>query len=294
MKKAKIVNLLNNLLGRVGFVLVGKQWLKSNTFKIVDLRTGGGNISPIEALSFFSVQDLMYVLNIPLDKVITSKPMKAWIETARLIDKEDLSTPIRGRASFLFLQDFYQSFQPKNVAERLGLVLENSKGKNREYLKSHPLKTVMPWESINPEDRYKLNINVFTKECKEYGQLEYKSKDGYNAFGPISLRILEMEYNRLVSVYKSIKDQGYNEKYGYLKAGSVFVKDNDYKLSIVGGRHRAAVMFSLKYEYIPVTISKDKSVKLISNEVDTWNHVKSGLLTKAQAEELFDKQIVIE
>ncbi len=292
--KVKILNLLNSLLGHAGLVLVGKQWLKNNTFKIVDLRTGGSNISPAEALSFFSVQDLMYVLNIPADKIVTSKPMKAWIETVRLIDKEDPTTPVRERASFLFLQSFYLNFQPQNVAERLGLAVDISNEKNREFLESNPLYAVMPWEWMSPENRFKQYNEGYAEECLEYGNIKPQKEDGVDVFGPVSERILEMEYYRLHSVYKSIYQEGYKERYGYPKAGFIYVIGNEYKLSITGGRHRVAVLFALQYEYIPVTVSKDKSVKLLRNEVNNWNHVKSGLFTPIQALELFDKQIVIE
>jgi hypothetical protein len=220
--------------------------------------------------------------------------MKAWIETARLIDKEDHSVPFRERASFLFLQDFYQSFQPENVAERIGLTVEYSNDINRKYLESQPLYAVMPWEIISTDNRFKLYLDGYAEECLEYGNIIPNKEDGVDIFGPVSQSILEMEYHRLLSVYNSIKKQGYNEQHGYPVAGSVFVTGNEYKLSILGGRHRVAVMLALQYEYIPVTVSKDNSVKLLRDDVETWHHVKSGLFSKEQALELFDKQVVIE
>jgi len=53
-------------------------------------------------------------------------------------------------------------------------------------------------------------------------------------------------------------------------------------------------MLAFHFESIPLTVSKDKSIKLNRDEVETWKHVKSGLFTKEQALELFDKQVVIE
>lgn len=292
--KTKIVNLLNTILSRFGFVLVGKQWLKENTFRIVDLRPGECSISPMDALSFYSLQKLMYVLNIPTERIVTSKPMRAWIETVRLRDKEEEATPLTERPSFLYLQNFYNQFQPRNVAERLEITKESQNENSQKFLESHPLFAVLPWDIVSPDKSYKYNYDVFFKECIEYGGIELKKEDGYNVFGPVSQRLLEMEYNRLISVYNSIKTKGYDEKHGYPKAGSIFVSGKEYKLSIVGGRHRVAVMLALHYEYIPITISKDKAVRLERKEVDTWYHIKSGLFSREQALELFDMQIVIE
>lgn len=92
----------------------------------------------------------------------------------------------------------------------------------------------------------------------------------------------------------SIKESGYNEQYGYPKANTIFSLDHEkYYVSVIGGRHRTAAMIALEYEFMPITISKDKCYLAKANEVGLWYQVKKGLYTKDQALDIFKNMIAI-
>lgn len=124
MKKG-LLNLINCILRYVGYIVVSREWLRTNTFRIVDLRGSTTKITPSDILSFYSTQDLMYVINISTKSIARSRLLDAQVQTLKILEKENLSgmkpKNITESKSFKYLVDFYLKYTPRNVAERLEL-----------------------------------------------------------------------------------------------------------------------------------------------------------------------------
>lgn len=106
-------------------------------------------------------------------------------------------------------------------------------------------------------------------------------EDGWAFSGPVHPDKGRLEFLRLISLYQSIKENGYDQTKGYI--GVIQIKrDNEYRYLVGGGGyHRALVMAALGYEYIPARFNRNSTIDV--NDVDFWPQVRNGLWSKNQA-----------
>ena len=182
------------------------------------------------------------------------------------------------------LSQFYSTFQPKSVSEYLYLektannILNNLPASGMAY----------PWSNLEPLDRIKQR----TLEI-EFDNKEHKSKikiDGGDSFyGPVSLEKGELEYKRLINVYNSIKDNGFNvDVKGKNNIAAIVLESNGtYRYFINYGQHRVAALSNLDHEHIILQIEKGLIVR--RSEVTFWPGVIKGYFTKSEALKVFDR-----
>jgi len=141
---------------------------------------------------------------------------------------------------------------------------------------------------------YPLNIYKFLQpwdltQIKLAGEKSLSHSHGNQAFGPVSPRKLELEYNRLVKAFHSIRKNGYGPHNG--DDGEItgyFLKDSeDYRFMIRSGYHRTAVLSVLGYKKIRATFSKYCNRKISIKDIHNWPQVKNGLFDKKIAEMIF-------
>ena len=144
----------------------------------------------------------------------------------------------------------------------------------------------MPWDIVDYK-QYQLRMqNGMKREFEENSQWIYCVEDGHKFFGPVSERMLQVEYKRLTSTFDSIQKEGF---YNYEKLrGVLLINQDTIKVDIIGGMHRLSALLALDYDAIPVYIEMNKNRIIKNEECKNWHHVKSGLYNEEQALEIFD------
>lgn len=181
------------------------------------------------------------------------------------------------------LDDYYRAVQPSSAAEWLDL----EDGAVPALEDQPPWARVWPWEGRDIETRRNKAEAAASVEGEQFGR-NLTIEDGWNNFGPVSDRLLEMETDRLFELMQSIRRYGYRRKDrpgGDIDVAVLWNDEDQWGFKTTGGAHRAAVLAGLGYEQIPVRITRMVRRK----DVDIWPNVSSGLYSREQAVALFDR-----
>jgi hypothetical protein len=188
------------------------------------------------------------------------------------------------------LEDYYNSFQPASVPDALGLT---NTGPGVSKLEDLPVIACPgPWIAKDINYFIENTKRKIGKENSLHG-VRISYYHGGGGFGPISEQKGELEYNRLIKVYCSIKATGYKRHDGIDGdiGGIILKKNNSYRIFVNSGHHRIAALAALNYGYIPVRINTGVGLAGIVNREDasSWPMVSSGLFRKSEALALFDR-----
>lgn len=186
------------------------------------------------------------------------------------------------------LEEYYEKFRPSSMRN----VLDSD---NINLDKYHPMATVMPWSTSTPDKKFlraciDINAqNILSREAHKLG-LSEKDSYGWQYFGPVSDNLGKLEYDRLISVYSSIKKNGYNpNQYGYIH-GQFLVDNEDWVWVNIGGKHRFATLAALEFKTIPVALrSRSSALFIHRSDADYWPNVKNGIFSKHDALNIFDR-----
>lgn len=186
------------------------------------------------------------------------------------------------------LYKFYQSFQPKNAAEMLGIELPS----NKMLLEAPPGAAPFFWRQGRLEDRTVQRECEVIDDNREHGEnLDAAAGDPF--FGPVSLRKGELEFRRLQAIVKSIKSKGVVvDKNGISNINAICLyAENDWRYVIVfGGQHRIAALAALGIDDVVVQVRPEGLGGVVSRvDAEHWPMVKSGILTKTEALQIFDR-----
>lgn len=182
------------------------------------------------------------------------------------------------------LYNFYASFQPKSIAEYLYL----------ETAVNHSINTFsasgvfLPWQDIDPTQKIKQRALEIIHDNKEHKSiLGVSSGDPF--YGPVSLDKGELEYNRLVKVYRSIFKSGFKiDLKGKNNINAVVLeKENEYCYFVFSGQHRIAALSVLNYKKVALQIYKGLVVR--RSEVSYWPGVTNGYFSESEALAIFDR-----
>jgi hypothetical protein len=161
------------------------------------------------------------------------------------------------------LYKYYHKFNPQNLSQSM---FETNEIKSlNKFTKMH---MCHPWEK-----------NIY-KMKPEKGLLE---ADGCQHFGKVSYRKGLLEFKRLITLYKKIKAKGY-KKNKYV-SGYLLKRYNDYRIVLVSGNHRMAVMAALRYKIIKMKIINAIDI----NDIHNWTMVQTGLLKENEARKMFER-----
>ena len=189
------------------------------------------------------------------------------VTTAKqLIENPDLDLT----DSYLF--EYYESFQPQTYGEVYRLNKKN---------KLHLLPQTSffhPWLHWIPTKLFRAGL-----------------------FGPKHITNVEHRLLRLKNLIKNIQDLGYRPSADDIVEGYILLGKDDYRFLITGGHHRIAVIAAchqtskaFHFNEVLVKYEKERSnVKIVDvSKIDDWPGVKSGYLTKTDAEEMFNSYFV--
>ncbi len=182
------------------------------------------------------------------------------------------------------LAEYYRTVQPTNAAEWLGL----SPDEVPELANAPCCARLMPWDAETIDERYHGVQSLARSENRRYGK-PLGIDHGWKLCGPVTEPFLELQTDRLHSLYRSFKEQGlvrHDELDGDIRTAVLIDEHGDWRwLQCGGGFHRSAVASALGYRTIPVRIWR----LIFREHVDLWPQVASGEFSRRGALKLFDR-----
>jgi hypothetical protein len=247
----------------------------------LDLR--GVTDSPIEAAIVAGRRS--YVIEVPLAHCrgaigfpYTQETLQPFVRTVRAY--------LAGEASNYQdspLKEYYDSVQPKNAWELLGLAGEP----NPKFLKYPPFAYALPWSQVSLEERLRNRSVLLTRENIERGAgLGIAHGD---SVGPNALEKGTLEFQALARLADSIRKKGYvrdSGKDGDISGTPLIDSEGEARYLVRRGKHRIAVLTALGFERVPVRFGLKA---LRPNEASHWPRVRDGLFTREQAVNLFER-----
>ncbi len=174
------------------------------------------------------------------------------------------------------LEKFFQKFTPKNRQEQWAPHLEQGiYPANKGWIG-------LPWIRVPGKT---------TSVAKKFETELTRNRGGNQHFGPNSQKFGQEELGRIIKAYQHM-EKGYQPELfpdGYIN-GYLLKKDDDYRLIVTEGQHRAAALSVLGYSEITAKVSSDSNhMKLVDyNNAEYWPGVKNGLFSPEDAKILFD------
>jgi len=187
------------------------------------------------------------------------------------------------------LQKFYDSWQPKNAAESLGLPPHNS---STILQQTDAKAAVLPWETILPEARMESRNREMRIQKRKAFMRGKKAELHWHLMGPASSEAGQLEFERLLKIYYSIKKRGYirSSKPDGDICGYLLLDQEKWCILVYGGgQHRVSALSALFYNKIPIRLFYQKPSIVRREDVAHWPHVRSSLFTKGQALIIFDQ-----
>ena len=182
------------------------------------------------------------------------------------------------------LADYYETYRPTSAADVLGLT-----GEEAPVLAQHDaLSYCMPWHAGSPDVHRRRRVARGRREAREHG-VNAGADDGDTLFGPVSLMKGQLEMDRLLRVFRSIRSQGYRRHPGRVGdvGGVLYLGESpDWCVAVTGGQHRVAAAAALGYRSLPVRFSV---VPVRRGEAGLWPQVRAGRVGRAAALAVFDR-----
>ena len=171
------------------------------------------------------------------------------------------------------MQNFYSDNQPDNILTCHRI--QHDKGSFDKNFFLDP-EGCLPWLRYN-------NKNEIMPE----GELNLL--DGRQQFGPVTMKKLNFEIERLDNVMLSIKKNGFiPEKFeGYPRGYFILNTNEDWVFYIVGGSHRVAALVALNFEYIPVILQPNYPSIVTQNKIYDLPKILDNKLNKSEAKNIF-------
>jgi len=191
-----------------------------------------------------------------------------------------------------YLEWYWNTWQPSNLAEYFRIHAEPV---HSQLLNTPPIHNISPWSPSH-------SISYMQKKGwlnrKDYRALCESGSIPARSCGPKPDWFGAERFKNLISVYKSIKLNGYCEKppetvpFGDQHlVGKCMVRSGEVRVLIANGQHRASSLVTLGYEKLPVIFftQNNRGPDIIRKEdVVSWPLVQKGIFTKEQGLSIFD------
>lgn len=151
--------------------------------------------------------------------------------------------------------------------------------------------SVLPWDSLSPDERRARLIKVMGKEHKLEKCEAEQLRDNAETLSK-SERFIDIEISRLVNIIASLRRHGYQRSLTVGKRGipedvqaTVLVKGDEWVWCSQSGNHRATVAAALDMKCVPIQVNRvvDRA------HVAIWPNVRRGVYSKEGAIKLFDR-----
>lgn len=241
---------------------------------------------PLEALCILQGGEKVAAFECPLDRTIHRKGFcwdasKGWHPFVETLREYEFGKSKSYEDSILKV--YYDRHQPQNAADAL-IGFGNPPDALCEY-PSYGYR-LSPWRSDTIEGIGEIVRYWTRKDNEEHGMhgLAYEV-GGNKAHGPVSKEKGRLEYERLTSVYDSIKENGYKYSEG-LPHVRVLKRGDEYLFRPVRRKHRIAAMAVLGYDSVPAMYDRISVVDITM--VDWWPQVVRGIWSREQATDYFN------
>lgn len=177
------------------------------------------------------------------------------------------------------LEKYYELHQPANAAKAI-VGLDNVPTDFRVQ-PAHVYK-LTPWRS-ETASKIDESVKKWTRRSNVlYGKNEINFEtDGFQYHGPVSPKKGRLEFERLVTIYKSIRKNGFDRTRGHANF-LLLRRGNSYRFLAQGdGNHRTAAMAALGYETIPAVFQRPVVIDI--SMADYWPQVCNGIWNREQA-----------
>lgn len=190
-----------------------------------------------------------------------------------------------GRESaHLCLSQWYESYVPSTVAEYYEIPSTNW------FSRLPTIQATPPWSNRSPEEAMRFKALLTIEEAKEHG-FRLTASDGWKQHGPVSPQLVQLELQRLISVFESISKNGFIPSPENRLRGRLYLTGNDFRIEVLHGLHRLAAVLALGLSEITVTVDLSQPV-VRRSEVSFWPNVRSSLFDIPSALAIFDRGFV--
>jgi hypothetical protein len=185
------------------------------------------------------------------------------------------------------LKQYYEQWQPTNAVEALIANL----GPVSDELQSQPaFAFLLPWTSGAIDERIASKRAIEEAEdraaARKYGiEGAMKVVRGFNNHGPVHPLKGEIEYRRLIEIYMSLQESGYDRLFGDIGV-IVIRRDDEMRYLVRYGNHRLAAMNALGEVNIPATFGQLDM--LDSADAYHWPQVRRGVWSRENAVRYID------
>lgn len=143
-----------------------------------------------------------------------------------------------------------------------------------------------PWCTGTLSDQLEMIRKFCAADYEEHGPTDLKlDVDGFKYHGPVSARLGEVEYQRLLRVYGSLSSQSYDRRHGDVNV-YVLRRGQETRYVCRGGVHRVAALCALGEASIPARLCAPYLVDLA--ESSGWPQVVRGVWDLGAAEQYFN------
>lgn len=176
------------------------------------------------------------------------------------------------------LARLYQNYCPNNVQEVL-----------LDHIKK-PLKPFCDWP---PTNEFIRSVWILGKPgVRSFMNIQGKQlpASGWIFYGPHDQEYGEREFRRLISVYESIKNNGYNAGLTNMDPvnGYFLKRGGDFRFVLLQGNHRVSVLKALGYKEVDVVIRKGHPAIVDQADLYRWTKEAGGLYPCSVVGSLFD------
>lgn len=191
------------------------------------------------------------------------------------------SGPKKSHFQGSFLEKYYRTWTPDSSSEALA-GFENAPVQLDSIA---PFTLHAPWMEASPPYRQALMERIILDENRVAGCPELPASEGYGLQGPVSEAKGEIEFQRLIKIYKSIKANGYDRTHGDGDITTIGIEFNgEFRFCVMHGQHRVAAATALGFKTIPVNITK----VVHYHEIPHWPQVHRGFWSEEQAQKFIE------
>jgi hypothetical protein len=182
------------------------------------------------------------------------------------------------------LEAYYNKHQPANASEAIVGFKQTP-----DIFRTQPAHVyrLSPWHPDSAE-HVDSSVKEFTKEHfpSHDGEVMTLESDGFQYHGPVSQKKGQFEYHRLIQIYESIKDNGYNRELGHAYF-LMLRRGKDVRFLARGdGNHRTAAMAALGHDKIPALFQRPIIFDI--EMAEHWVQVQKNVWTHDQAVAYFN------
>ena len=174
------------------------------------------------------------------------------------------------------LARLHRSFQPATLGEIF--FGESMRGPAKELSK------------IGADRRFYRYIWMVDRELLRDAQRSEPKHSPNYYFGPHSVDSGRREFERLTSVFSSIRDRGFQPDVFGNVTGYFVADDSRCRFVVGAGNHRVAALAALGVDRFPARLHSHPAA-IHRNQIRWWSHEHRGPYSMATAEALFDVQL---